>query len=244
MQDLNLITLTGYLAHLPELRKAASGTSVASFTLQCTLDHRKKSEADYANVFSIPAVAFGLEADQLATYSQEDRILVHGRLKTDRWYGDANGGSRLVLVANLVQTVVTTKIDAAQNGAASNDTEDFNSLTIAGRLVRVPNLRFADGGIPMASFVVAANHRYAVEGQWKEQSAFVPVSVGGPQAEKIGSLPKGTPILVIGKLQTDDSQSSAAKNPSLLLAARHVFQRKSTPVLSLRGEQAGEPVPF
>ena len=44
-----------------------------------------------------------------------------------------------------------------------------NTITLIGNLTRDPELRYTTGGRGVASFGLAVNRRYQVNGEWQEQ---------------------------------------------------------------------------
>jgi len=77
-----------------------------------------------------------------------------------------------------------------------------NSVTLVGNLTRDPELRYTTGGRGVASFVLAVNRRYQVNGEWQEQVSFFNVVAWGDLGENAAaSLNKGNRIIVAGRLQ-------------------------------------------
>jgi len=82
-----------------------------------------------------------------------------------------------------------------------------NYVLIAGRLTRDPELRFTQKGMPVCSFDVAVNRRYKDQstGEWKDDTAYVPVTVWGPMGERCKErVKKGSPVHVEGRLANSD----------------------------------------
>ena len=77
-----------------------------------------------------------------------------------------------------------------------------NTVTLVGNLTRDPELRFTAGGRGVASFGMAVNRRYQVNGEWQEQTSFFNVIAWGTLGENAAaSLTKGTRIIVTGRLE-------------------------------------------
>lgn len=90
---LNHITLQGRLCRDVELRKLASGKSVASVSVACDRDFIPKDGGERETDF-IDIVAFGGTADFLAKYfSKGSMVIVSGRLQI-RNYTDKEGVKR------------------------------------------------------------------------------------------------------------------------------------------------------
>ena len=110
-----------------------------------------------------------------------------------------------------------------------------NTITLVGNLTRDPELRYTSGGRGVASFGVAVNRRYQVNGEWQEQTSFFNVVAWGTLGENAaGSLNKGNRILVYGRLEqrTWETQEGEKRSvvevvadeigPSLRCAQAHV----------------------
>jgi single-strand DNA-binding protein len=77
-----------------------------------------------------------------------------------------------------------------------------SNVTIVGNLTRDPELRFTAGGKGVASFGVAVNRRYQVNGEWQEKSSFFNVTAWDSLGENAAaSLTKGARIIVTGRLE-------------------------------------------
>jgi single-strand DNA-binding protein len=77
-----------------------------------------------------------------------------------------------------------------------------NSVTLVGNLTRDPELRYTTGGRGVASFGLAVNRRYQVNGEWQEQVSFFNVVAWGDLGENAAaSLTKGNRAIVTGRLE-------------------------------------------
>jgi single-strand DNA-binding protein len=77
-----------------------------------------------------------------------------------------------------------------------------NSVTLVGNLTRDPELRYTTGGRGVASFGLAVNRRYQVNGEWQEQVSFFNVVAWGDLGENAAaSLTKGARTIVTGRLE-------------------------------------------
>jgi single-strand DNA-binding protein len=77
-----------------------------------------------------------------------------------------------------------------------------NSITLVGNLTRDPELRFTTGGRGVASFGLAVNRRYQVNGEWQEQVSFFNVVAWGELGENVAAtLTKGSRAIVFGRLE-------------------------------------------
>lgn len=77
-----------------------------------------------------------------------------------------------------------------------------NTVTVVGNITRDPELRYTTGGRGVASFGLAVNRRYQVNGEWQEQTSFFNVVAWGTLGENASaSLNKGTRVMVYGRLE-------------------------------------------
>ena len=84
-----------------------------------------------------------------------------------------------------------------------------STVTIVGNLTRDPELRFTAGGKGVASFGVAVNRRYQVNGEWQEKVSFFNVIAWDPLGENAAaSLTKGTRIIVTGRLEQREYETT------------------------------------
>jgi single-strand DNA-binding protein len=75
-------------------------------------------------------------------------------------------------------------------------------VTLVGNITRDPELRFTSGGRGVASFGIAVNRRYQVDGDWKEETSYFNVTVWGTLGENVAaSLSKGARVIVSGRLE-------------------------------------------
>jgi single-strand DNA-binding protein len=77
-----------------------------------------------------------------------------------------------------------------------------NSVTLVGNITRDPELRFTTGGRAVASFGLAVNRRYQVNGEWQEQTSYFNITAWGQLGENAAqSLGKGARTIVSGRLE-------------------------------------------
>lgn len=79
-----------------------------------------------------------------------------------------------------------------------------NKVILLGNLGRDPEVRFTQGGTPVANFTMATTDRWSdPSGEKKEKTEWHRVVVWGKQAEIAGEyLKKGRPVFIEGSLQT------------------------------------------
>lgn len=77
-----------------------------------------------------------------------------------------------------------------------------NNVTLIGNLTRDPELRFTAGGKAVASFGLAVNRRYQVNGEWQEKVSFFNCTAWDTLGENLSaSLTKGTRVIISGRLE-------------------------------------------
>lgn len=77
-----------------------------------------------------------------------------------------------------------------------------NTVTLVGNLTRDPELRYTTGGRGVASFGLAVNRRYQINGEWQEQVSFFNIVAWGDLGENAAaSLNKGNRVIVAGRLE-------------------------------------------
>jgi single-strand DNA-binding protein len=83
-----------------------------------------------------------------------------------------------------------------------------NSVTLVGNITREPELRFTGGGKGVASFGLAVNRRFQVNGEWQEKVSFFNIVAWDTLGENAAaSLHKGTRIIVNGRLEQRDYET-------------------------------------
>ena len=121
---------------------------------------------------------------------------------------------------------------------------DINQTTVVGRLIRDPEIRFALTGTAVASFSVAANHRYQDKGgQWKDEAAFIPCVGFGKAAEQLAQRHKGEPLLITGRLRTESWAKEGVTHSRLVLVAETINFIEPGVKSNAVKEAGGAPVP-
>ncbi|MFA6004561.1 MAG: single-stranded DNA-binding protein [Elusimicrobiota bacterium] len=98
---------------------------------------------------------------------------------------------------------------------------------ITGRLTRDPEFMVTQNGIAKCWFSVAVNRRYRdkASGEWKDDTAFVPVAVWRDAAQRCKEkLKKGSPVHVEGRLRSRkfEDKASGAQRTVVEVEARRV----------------------
>jgi len=114
---------------------------------------------------------------------------------------------------------------------------DLNKVYLAGRLTRDPELKYTQSGLAMCKLGLAASHYYkGRDGEKKEDTLFIDVTVWDKQAEYLGQrLRQGNPVLVEGRLRTDswEDKTTGQKRSRIDIQALRVQE------LSWPGEKTG-----
>lgn len=96
-----------------------------------------------------------------------------------------------------------------------------NTVTLTGNLTKDPELRYTTGGRGVASFGLAVNRRYQVNGEWQEQVSFFNVVAWADLGENAAaSLHKGNRVVVTGRLEqrSYDTREGEKRNITEVIA--------------------------
>jgi len=101
---------------------------------------------------------------------------------------------------------------------------NFNKVILIGNLTRDPEVRYTPSGTAVGDLRMAVNRRFRTgDGQEREETCFVGVTVWGRQAETCGEyLKKGAPALVEGRLKYDEWEKEGQKFSRLSVVAERV----------------------
>jgi len=103
----------------------------------------------------------------------------------------------------------------------------MNFILISGRLTRDPDNRMTQKGQTVCSFDVAVNRRYLdnASGEWKDEVAYVPVTVFGAAADRCKDrLKKGAPVLVEGRITMNEFTDKSGQNRKVLRVSSRRLQ--------------------
>ncbi|MFH1021935.1 MAG: single-stranded DNA-binding protein [Planctomycetota bacterium] len=103
---------------------------------------------------------------------------------------------------------------------------NLNKVFLIGNLTRDPELRYTQGGAPVANFGLAVNRKYKdASGELKEETCFVDITVWGRRAEVCGEyLKKGRPVFIEGRLQLHTWETENKEKRSKLRVVADNFQ--------------------
>lgn len=103
---------------------------------------------------------------------------------------------------------------------------DLNRVIIAGRLTHDPDLKYISSGRAVCRIRIANTRYYRnKDGERKEDTTFVDVSMWDKQAEFVGErIKKGRPVLVEGRLKSDmwDDKNTGQKRTKIEITAQRV----------------------
>lgn len=85
---------------------------------------------------------------------------------------------------------------------------NVNQVTVAGNLVRDPDLRYTGKGTPVCEATIAINRRWRSDsGEQKESTTFVGLVIWGKRGEAFAEhLKKGRPVFCTGRITQDTWQ--------------------------------------
>jgi len=102
----------------------------------------------------------------------------------------------------------------------------LNNVTLIGRLVADPELRYTQKGAPVCDFRIACSQRYKnrESGEWQEETLFINIVAWRRQAETANDfLKKGSSVLVEGKLRSRQWETTnGEKRTTIEVVARRV----------------------
>lgn len=113
---------------------------------------------------------------------------------------------------------------------------NYNRVIIGGNLTRDPELRYSQSGTAICKFGVAINETYTSNGEKRQNTHFVDVTVFGRTGEVINEhLRKGDPFFGEGKLDFsswEDRSTGQKRNKLAVIVERFQFvgsKRDSSP---------------
>ena len=121
---------------------------------------------------------------------------------------------------------------------------ELNLVLLSGRLTRDPDNRMTQKGQAVCSFDIAVNRRYLdnASGEWKDDVAYVPVTLFGSAAQRSqDKLKKGVPVVVEGRLVLNEYTDKAGQTRRVLrVSARRVQILQSGDGLTTEDDTSAE----
>ena len=104
----------------------------------------------------------------------------------------------------------------------------FNRIILIGNCCADTEVRYTPGGTPVATIRLAVSSKFKQGDDTKEETLFINCVVFGKQAESCGKyLPKGSPVLVEGRLRERKWESEGVqKNKFEVIASNVRFMPK------------------
>lgn len=128
MKDLNRTTLAGWLVRLPVIYSPRNGTVVASF--EVAANDGDKNSLEYEAAF-VPCKALGGCTEALENCQLGDKLLVSGRLRTEKREKAAGTQPRLILVCESVHRLKTFSPERTRNGESNRSLESPSAEQIS-----------------------------------------------------------------------------------------------------------------
>lgn len=99
----------------------------------------------------------------------------------------------------------------------------YNKVTLVGRLVRDPELRYTTTGKAVANFTLAVDRGFGKEKDAENSADFIKISCWEKTAENVGNiLKKGRLVLVDGSIRTGSYEKDGQKVYTTEVAASRV----------------------
>lgn len=100
---------------------------------------------------------------------------------------------------------------------------DLNNVSIIGRLTRDAELKYTQGGYPVASFSIAVNRSRKDGEKFVDEASFFECSMFGKSAESLKQyMTKGKQIAVIGELRQERWESDGQSRSRVVIVANNV----------------------
>jgi single-strand DNA-binding protein len=120
-----------------------------------------------------------------------------------------------------LRTAVTHLQEKSKQATATNQEGTMNNITIVGNIGKDPEMRFTQAGKAVVSFSVGTTHLKGADKEkettWHDCIAF------GTEGENIAaSCPKGTRVVVVGRLEKTSHEKDGKKNYRVQVVANEV----------------------
>lgn len=122
----------------------------------------------------------------------------------------------------------------------------LNKVLLMGNLTRNPEIRYTPGGSAVCEFGMAINRRFMqANGQEKEETCFVDITVWGKQAESTSRfVQKGSSVFIEGRLvfdQWEEKETGSKRSRLRVYAERVQFLDRRDPSGAPRSEDGSQP---
>ena len=187
--NINSVIIAGRLVADPEARTIPGDKPLAAASYRVAVNRRrgKDGQEDQADFFTCES--YGPQAEFLRKYMKKGApILVEGYLKNESY--EDNAGVRKH----------STKVIGKRVSSERDGNLNWNSIQIAGRLTRDPEMRNSSEKTNVAKFSVAVDRNSS-----KDETDFINCTCFGKMAETaVSYLKKGKGICLRGRLQVSD----------------------------------------
>jgi single-strand DNA-binding protein len=118
-----------------------------------------------------------------------------------------------------------------------------NKVILVGNVGRDPELRYTQGGQPVASFSIATNERFKdKDGNWKDRTEWHRIVAWARLAEICGEyLRKGSQVYVEGRIQTrdwEDKEGNKRQTTEIVALSMQMLGRRGGDAGASMGEES------
>ncbi len=119
---------------------------------------------------------------------------------------------------------------------------DVNRVTLSGRLVADPELKYLPSGTAVTNLRLASNRTYTSNGERRDEAVFVDVEVYGKPAEAVTQHKAKGPFLIVdGRLRQNTWERDGQRYSRLLVVADQVsFGPAAVTPADVAAQPAGE----
>lgn len=119
-----------------------------------------------------------------------------------------------------------------------------NKVILVGNVGRDPELRYTQGGQPVASFSIATNERFKdKDGNWKDRTEWHRIVAWARLAEVCGEyLRKGSQVYVEGRIQTrdwEDKEGNKRQTTEIVIQTMQMLGRRGEGGGAMGGDDRG-----
>ncbi|ASN83321.1 single-stranded DNA-binding protein [Deinococcus ficus] len=222
MKAILAATLIGTLVRPLTLRTIGT-TDIAEGTLAMDSVQNGRTLTNY-----VPVVLIGAAARRVFDRTTAGSVLsIQGAPRQEKWE-DAEGGKRSRMRIQALRTEVLSGDFATvtDQGGGQRLAQGVNEVTLGGNLVATPEVRYTPGGDAVTTFSLALNEKFRTrKNEVKERVSFVDVTAWKDLAEFMATLPKGTPLTVLGAAVSESwTDKDGQKRSALKFEASRIFQ--------------------
>lgn len=94
---------------------------------------------------------------------------------------------------------------------------ELNSVTLAGRLGRDPEMKYTASGMPIAAISLAFERRVKKGDTWENETSWINCNAFKEMAERLAKLTKGAAVVVEGSLKEEKWEKDGQKRSAIKL---------------------------